>query len=101
MTRLLGLGMSLEDIVTRTTYHPAQLIHEENEIGTLAVGSRADITILDYEQGPWTLSDGQAETLTVDQRLIPAWVIRDGELIEPNQRLLRDVCHPLSTAGDG
>lgn len=101
MTRLLGLGMSLEDIIARTTYHPAQLIHEENEIGTLAVGSRADITILDCEQGPWTLSDGQAETLTVDQRLIPAWVIRDGELIEPNQRLLRDVCHPLSTAGDG
>jgi hypothetical protein len=47
------------------------------------------------------LSDGQAETLTVDQRLIPAWVIRAGELIEPNQRLLRDICHPLSTAGNG
>jgi dihydroorotase len=101
MTRLLGLGMSLEDIIARTTYHPAQLIHEENEIGTLAVGSRADITILDCEQGPWTLSDGQTETLNVNQRLIPAWVIRAGELIEPNQRLLRDVCHPLSTAGNG
>ena len=101
MTRLWGLGMALEQVIARTTYHPAQLIREENEIGTLAVGSRADITILDCEQGPWTLSDGQAETLTVDQRLIPAWVIRDGELIEPNQRLLRDVCHPLSTAGNG
>ena len=101
MTRLWGLGMALEQVIARTTYHPAQLIREENEIGTLAVGSRADITILDCEQGPWTLSDGQAETLTVDQRLIPAWVIRAGELIEPNQRLLRDVCHPLSTAGNG
>jgi len=101
MTRLWSLGMALEDIIARTTYHSAQLIREENEIGTLAVGSRADITILDCEQGPWTLSDGQAETLTVDQRLIPAWVIRDGELIEPNQRLLRDVRHPLSTTGDG
>ena len=101
MTRLWGLGMALEQVIARTTYHPAQLIREENEIGTLAVGSRADITILNCEQGPWTLSDGQAETLTVDQRLIPAWVIRAGELIEPNQRLLRDVCHPLSTAGNG
>jgi dihydroorotase len=101
MTRLWGLGMALEQVIARTTYHPAQLIREENEIGTLAVGSRADITVLNCEQGPWTLSDGQAETLTVDQRLIPAWVIRAGELIEPNQRLLRDVCHPLSTAGNG
>ena len=101
MTRLWGLGMALEQVIARTTYHPAQLIREENEIGTLAVGSRADITILVCEQGPWTLSDGQAETLTVDQRLIPAWVIRACELIEPNQRLLRDVCHPLSTAGNG
>ena len=101
MTRLWGLGMALEQVIARTTYHPAQLIREENEIGTLAVGSRADITILNCEQGPWTLSDGQAETLTVDQRLIPAWVIRAGELIEPNRRLLRDVCHPLSTAGNG
>ena len=101
MTRLWGLGMALEQVIARTTYHPAQLIREENEIGTLAVGSRADITILDCEQGPWTLSDGQTETLNVNQRLIPAWVIRAGELIEPNQRLLRDVCHPLSTAGNG
>ena len=101
MTRLWGLGMTLEDVIARTTYHSAQLIREENEIGTLAVGSRADITILNCEQGPWTLSDGQAETLTVDQRLIPGWVIRDGELIEPHRRLLRDVCHPLSTAGNG
>jgi dihydroorotase len=101
MTRLWGLGMSLEDIIARTTYHPAQLIREENEIGTLAVGSRADITILDFEQEPWTLSDGQAETLSLNQRLIPAWVIRAGELIEPNRRLLRDVCHRPSTVGTG
>ena len=46
MTRLWGLGMALEQVIARTTYHPAQLIREENEIGTLAVGSRADITIL-------------------------------------------------------
>lgn len=94
MTKLMALGMTLEDVILRTTLNPAKTLREEDEIGTLAPGSRADITILDRIEGAWTMTDGGGERLPVEARLVPALVIREGEIIEPNRRLLRDVCEP-------
>lgn len=91
MTRLMALGMPLEDVIRRTTLNPAKILGEEDTIGTLAVGSRADITILDAVTGHWDLTDAEGEVLTVDERLLPALVIREGQQFIPNRRLLRDV----------
>jgi dihydroorotase len=92
MTRLWALGMTLNDVIARTTLNPARLLGEEDRIGTLSVGSDADITVLDRVEGAWAMPDGQGEVLTVEQRLVPALVIREGREIRPNLRLLRDVC---------
>lgn len=91
MTRLQALGMPLEDVIARTTLNPAKILGETDDIGTLAVGSRADITILDQVAGKWTLADAEGESLTVDSRLVPDTVIRNGKSIKPNRRLLRDI----------
>ncbi|MBO6782777.1 MAG: amidohydrolase family protein [Alphaproteobacteria bacterium] len=91
MTRLMALGMPLEDVILRTTLNPAKILGEEDDIGTLAVGSRADITVLDPVAGRWDLPDAEGEVLTVDERLVPWLVIRDGKPIAPDRRLLRDV----------
>ncbi len=91
MTRLYALGMPLEEVIRRVTLNPAKILCEEHEIGTLAVGSRADITVLDPIAGRWTLPDAEGEVLTVDERLVPALVIRDGTEIIPDRRLLRDI----------
>lgn len=91
MTRLMALGMPLAEVIRRTTLNPAKILNEENTIGTLAVGSRADITVLDSVAGQWDLRDAEREILTVSERLVPALVIRDGKSITPNRRLLRDV----------
>ncbi len=91
MTRLYALGMPLEDVIRRVTLNPAKILGEEYEIGTLAAGSRADITVLDPVAGRWTLPDAEGEVLTVDELLVPALVIREGTEIIPNRRLLRDI----------
>jgi dihydroorotase len=91
MTRLNALGMPLAEVIQRVTLNPAKILREEDEIGTLAIGSRADITVLDPVAGRWTLPDGEGEALTVDQRLVPALVYREGREIVPSRRLLRDV----------
>ncbi len=91
MTRLYALGMPLQDVIRRVTLNPAKILCEEDEIGTLAAGSRADITVLDPIAGQWTLPDAEGEVLTVDERLVPALVIREGAEIIPNRRLLRDI----------
>ena len=98
MTKLAALGMPLEDVIARTTLNPARILREEDEIGTLAADSRADITILDRVSGAWTLSDSTGEELTVEERLVPDLVIRQGRAIVPNRRLLRDVCAPEAAA---
>ena len=92
MTKLWALGMSIEDVILRTTLNPAKILREEDEIGTLAVGSRADITVLDRASDPWVMRDARGEDLPVAERLVPALVVRAGEVIEPHRRLLRDVC---------
>lgn len=97
MTCLYGLGMPLADVIERVTINPARILREESEIGTLDVGSRADITVLDPVAGAWDLPDAEGEVLTVNERLVPALVYREGAEIVPNRRLLRDICetaHP-------
>lgn len=91
MTRLYALGMPLEDVVMRTTLNPAKILGEEAEIGTLAPGSKADISILDRVSGQWSLPDAEGETIEVEERLVPAFVYREGREFESNRRLVRDV----------
>ncbi len=94
MTKLVALGMALDEVIARTTLHPARILGEEDEIGTLAVGSRADITVLERARGAWMLYDSTGETITVEERLVPDLVVRAGRPIVPDRRLLRDVCAP-------
>jgi len=91
MTRLCALGMPLAEVIRRTTLNPAKVLHEEHEIGTLEPGSRADFTILELVEGRWDLSDAEGEVLTVEERLVPAQVVRAGVEIESSRRLLRDI----------
>ncbi len=101
MTRLWALGMALNDVIRRTTLNPATILREEHEIGTLSVGSRADITVLDRAAGAWPMTDSTGEVLTVEERLVPALVIREGSEIVPGKQLLRDVCDAgLSAAAE-
>jgi dihydroorotase len=92
MTRLWALGLSLTDVIERVTINPARILGEEDEIGTLGVGSRADITVLDPVSGAWDLADAEGEMLSVNERLVPALVYREGREFVPNGRLLRDIC---------
>ena len=91
MTRLVALGFPLADVIRRTTLNPAKILREEDEIGTLAPGSLADITVLDPVAGRWSLPDAEGEVMTVDSRLVPAFVYRAGEKIVCNRKLVRDV----------
>ena len=91
MTRLLALGMPLAEVIRRTTINPARVLRAESEIGTLAVGSHADLTVLDRVPGRWGMKDGLGETLWAEERLVPRCVYRAGERIDCSRRLLRDL----------
>jgi dihydroorotase len=89
--RLVGLGMPFLEALAAVTLNPARVLADDAEIGTLAVGSRADLTVLEERVEDWPLRDSRGEALIVERRWLPQLVLRAGEPVTPTRRLLRDV----------
>ena len=53
MTRFLGLGYTLADVVTMCTENPARAIGAEQRLGSLGIGRQADISVLELREGEW------------------------------------------------
>lgn len=80
MSKYLCMGMSIQEVIYRTTQRPAQVIHHD-ELGNLTSGSCADITLLKINQGSFAYPDGGRAKLCGDQRIECMATIRDGELV--------------------
>jgi len=59
LSKLVALGMELSVAIAAVTLHPAQVLQAEAELGTLQVGTRADITVLENTEAPWVCRDAQ------------------------------------------
>ncbi|HSS09077.1 MAG TPA: amidohydrolase/deacetylase family metallohydrolase [Acidimicrobiales bacterium] len=80
MSKMLAMGLTLTEVVAMATLAPATVIHREDELGLLAPGRSADVSVLQIQAGDVELSDGY-ETMTADQRLTPVGCVRGGEWI--------------------
>jgi dihydroorotase len=78
MSKFLALGLSLDEVVRMTTETPARAIGALGELGALAPGSTADLTLLRLEEGTFKFADTRGETLKASTRLVPVRVVRDG-----------------------
>jgi dihydroorotase len=58
------------------------------ELGTLAPGAIADITVLATDHGRFTLSDSLGEEIASSMRLRPEATVRAGALTRPDSPLL-------------
>lgn len=81
MSKFLYLGLSLQEVITMTTLHAAKAINKQDEIGSLALGRTADISILDYRDGDWKFSDGVNQVQWSGRKLIPYAAVLGGDLI--------------------
>ena len=81
MSKMLNLGMSLDNIVQAVTYHPATAIGYEKELGSLKVGTVGDITVLELQEGEFLFQDCFNNEIKGKQRLIPALTIASGEIL--------------------
>ena len=63
------------------TSAPATVIGRADELGTLAPGRLAEVSVLRIEEGDAALSDGY-ETLVAGRRLVPVGCLRAGGWIE-------------------
>ena len=84
MTRFIGLGFTLEQVVTMCTSNPAKAIGEENRLGSLAVDRQADISVFQINEGDWVVYDVLGEALRVNQAFVPTVTVKRGEVFEPD-----------------
>ncbi|HVQ75657.1 MAG TPA: amidohydrolase/deacetylase family metallohydrolase [Candidatus Binatia bacterium] len=84
MTRFLGLGFTLPQVVTMCTANPARAIGAEHRIGSLAVGRQADISVLEMRDGDWVVRDVLGASLRVDRAFLPFVTVKRGQVFAPD-----------------
>jgi len=75
--------MTLEDVISKTTFNPAKALHRESEIGTLRNGAVADVLVFEEKEGEFDFVDTHFRVLRGNKRLKALHVIREGRVFEP------------------
>jgi dihydroorotase len=82
MSKFLHLGMSLQDVILKTTWAPAQALGR-TDLGSLRTGCAADILVFSLEDGEFDFEDTHFRVEKGRKKLTPQLLFRRGNLIEP------------------
>lgn len=80
MSKFLNMGMSVQEVVARTTVNPAKVINRP-ELGTLSVGSEADVAILNLREGDFGFLDVRGGKLKGTKKLEAELTLRAGRVV--------------------
>lgn len=80
MSKFLAMGMSLQDVILRTTWNPAQVIKRE-DLGNLDIGADADIAVFSIRKGNFGYLDIRKTTLKGNQKLEAELTLRAGKIV--------------------
>ncbi|MEX1212092.1 MAG: amidohydrolase/deacetylase family metallohydrolase [Balneolaceae bacterium] len=80
MSKFLAIGMSLEDVIERVTWKPAQVLQRE-ELGHLSVGAEADIAVLQKHEGSFGFLDARGQRVEGDEKLETELTVRAGRIV--------------------
>jgi len=80
MSKFLNMGMSLDDVIVRSTWHPAREIKRE-EYGHLTPGATADISVLSLQKGNFGFVDVNGARMKGSQRLVCEVTVHDGRVV--------------------
>jgi len=76
----LAMGLSLDDVILRSTWNPAREIKHE-ELGNLSVGAPADIAVLRLESGSFGFVDMYGAKMAGTKKLLCELTLRDGKVV--------------------
>jgi dihydroorotase len=83
MAKFMSIGYSLSDVVRATTSSAAKVLGLDGEIGAIAVGREADLTILDLVEGDFTFTDTTGRAFRGGYGLAPVHTVRAGQTYSP------------------
>ncbi len=80
MSKFLSMGMSLQDIIFRTTWNPANVI-KRPDLGNLSVGAEADIAVFSVRKGDFGFLDIRKTKMKGTQKLETELTVRAGKIV--------------------
>lgn len=89
MDKFLAMGLTLDDVIARSTWNPAKEIQHE-ELGHLSVGAPADVAVLRLEKGKFGFVDMHGARLDGNEKLICELTVRDGKVVYDLNGLTRE-----------
>jgi dihydroorotase len=81
MSKFLGFGMSVEEVVARATVNASRLFEVFRDRGTLNVGAPADVAVLQLRDGTFEFLDNYENRRTGRQRLFPSATVLGGKRV--------------------
>ena len=78
MSKFLHLGLSLEQVIERTTSGPATILGVADRLGTLSPGADGDLCMLELQKGRHAFIDSARQIEIGARRIAPIHVIRAG-----------------------
>jgi hypothetical protein len=83
MSKFLNFGVSVEDVVLRSTWNPVKEIKHE-DLGHISVGDSADISVIRIEKGKFGFVDSLGGRLEGRQKLVCELTVRNGLVVSQN-----------------
>lgn len=80
MSKILNIGMPLQEVIYRSTVTPAQEIGRP-DLGHLSVGAEADVALLEMREGEFGFVDCGKARMTGDKKLECVMTLRAGEIV--------------------
>jgi dihydroorotase len=80
ISKFLNMGMSIQDAILRSTWIPATVINRK-DLGSLTVGSDADVAVFNLRKGDFGFLDIRNITLHGKQKLEAELTIRGGKVV--------------------
>jgi dihydroorotase len=80
MSKFLAAGLTLEQVIERTTLNAAKAIRRP-DLGSIEEGGIADIAVLEMEKGQFAFLDSGHGKLTTDKNLRCVLTVRNGAIV--------------------
>jgi dihydroorotase len=84
-SKLLNLGVQLPDVVRQTTTAAAAAIGRQDQLGTLRLGTVADLAAFELSQGDFEFFDSSGRREIGPHRLDPVLTVRAGTPYRPDE----------------
>jgi dihydroorotase len=83
MAKFMSIGYTLADVIKATTSSAAMALGLQDQLGAIAVGRDADLSIIDVAEGDFTFTDTTGQAFRGGFGLVPVHTLRAGEEFSP------------------